>query len=159
VIVVDVKRATMETDEAEVTLPVAKRRDVSLGESVAPLQVMAVHTAVLFRLDLGHCPVMTGPAVRRPTRSVRPVAAELLDRLDLRTLRAVLHALRNGRMAAIGPCFVADRRLLLPVLGSVPQAETLPAVERQSVRGLLTAPELRGGLDLAAVPAPLFRRT
>jgi hypothetical protein len=118
-IMINVKRATVEADETQLTLPVTQGRDLLLGESVTPLEVVAPHTAVFFRLDLSHRQVVARLAVGGSARRVRLVATELVDRLRLSTMRAVLHALGDSRMAAIGAGLLADRRLLLPVLRSV----------------------------------------
>src|SRR3954447_13960612 len=157
-VVIDVQRTPMQADETETALARGGPLDLGLGHAVAAFEVVSAYAAVFLGFDRRHCLVVTRLAVGGPPRWVRPVTAEVLERFDLRAARAVLHSVRNSRVATIGSRFLADRRLLLPVRGRVPDTEAFSAVQRQSIRGLFTAPELAGELQLPAVLAPLFVR-
>src|SRR3954464_11309215 len=134
-VVIDVQRTPMQADETETALarggPLQPRPrpracrpgarggpldlGLGLGHAVAAFEVVSAYAAVFLGFDRRHCLVVTRLAVGGPPRWVRPVTAEVLERFDLRAARAVLHSVRNSRVATIGSRFLADRRLLLPV--------------------------------------------
>jgi hypothetical protein len=97
VIVIYMQGAYVKTDQAEATLAVGHLCHVILSEAVSTFEEVASRASVIFRLVLGHRPVVTRAAVIREPRLIGPISPEFGERPDLLTSRAVLESLRHGR--------------------------------------------------------------